>query len=258
MQRSFGGPMKNWLFNVFGPTCKILAKRLIDDIGEEDGFLTVKIKGCADTLFYNKRLPLHSLYQTIAEQFYDWHWHYYQIQQTKVTSNDIVFDCGAAEGIFAFKNKRVAKHIYAFEPLPEYLEGLYKTFAGSNNVSIIPKGIGEKCGEAYLKKAGIASYITPIKTETKVEIDTIDHFCMTQNIKVSYIKADVEGYEMNLLRGATNTIKEYRPKIAITIYHKKNHAYDICKFLKNIIPSYNIYMKGIEDRNGDPVMLHAW
>lgn len=258
MQRSFGGVKKSWLYNAFGPTCEILAKRLIDGISEEDDFLRVKIKGCEETLFYNKRLSLHSLYQAIAEQLYDWHWHYYQIPQTKITSNDIVFDCGSAEGIFAFLNKRAAKHIYAFEPLPEYLEGLYKTFAGINNVSIIANALGDNCCEAYLKKAGIASSITLEKTETKVEIDTIDHFCMTHDIKVSYIKADLEGYEMNLLRGATETIKEYRPKIAITTYHKANHARDICEFLKNIIPSYHIYIKGIEERNGAPVMLHAW
>jgi hypothetical protein len=184
LQRRFGGSKKNWLFNVLGPRCEILAKRLIEGISDEEGdFLRVKIKGYEGTLFYNKSLPLHSLYQAIAEQLYDWHWHYYQIPQTKITSNDIVLDCGSAEGIFAFLNRRTAKHIYVFEPLPEYVEGLYRTFAESNNISIISNALGDRCGEAYLKKAGIASSITLEKTATKVEIDTIDHFCRTYNIR---------------------------------------------------------------------------
>lgn len=204
-------------------------------------------------------MPINSLYQTLAEQLYDWQWHYYQIPQARVTSNDIVLDCGCAEGIFAFINKNVAKDIYAFEPLPEYLDGLLKTFENIDNVKVVSSALGDKHGTAYLVKAGISSHITTNQTDNVVYIDTVDRYCLKNKIKVSYIKADLEGYEMSLLRGATEVIREFRPKIAITTYHRLNHAREISEFLLSIIPTYNIFTKGIEHfYAGGPVMLHAW
>jgi len=258
LKRRLGGSMKAWLLNCLGPTCSVLSKRLIEEIDNVDDYIKIKIRNREGFLFYHKSLPLHSLYQTLAEQLYEWHWHYYQIPQTKVAHDDIILDCGCAEGIFSFLNNKEAKHIYAFEPLPEYLEGLRKTFKNITNVTIINSALGDKHGTVYLKKAGIASSITLEKTETEVNIDTIDHFCSTHNIKVSYIKADLEGYEMNLLQGASEIIKEYKPKIAITTYHKECHACEIMEYLKSNVPSYNIIVKGIETVKGAPAMLHAW
>jgi FkbM family methyltransferase len=246
------------MLNCFGPTCGILAKRVIENISEEDDFLKIKIKNHDSFLYYHKSLLLHMLYQTLAEQFYKWQWHYYQIPQTQITPEDIVFDCGCAEGVFSFINAKNAKHIYCFEPLSEYLNGLYKTFSDYKNISIINSALGDKTGQAYLMKSGINSFVTSESTGEKVKIDTIDYFCSTNKLGVNYIKADLEGSEMNLLQGASETIKKNRPKIAITTYHEESHAYQIREFLTTIIPSYKILVKGITTPKGSPLMLHAW
>ncbi len=68
----------------------------------------------------------------------------------------------------------------------------------------------------------------------------------------------MEGYEMIMLAGASDIIREYKPKIAITTYHQEQHARQIQDFLKSIVPSYQIMVKGLEERKGAPVMLHAW
>lgn len=258
IKRRFGGSFKSWLLNCLGPTSSFLAKRFIEEVTETNRFTKVKIKGRNHYLYFNKSLPLHSLYQTLAEQLYAWNWHYYQVPETKVKKTDVIFDCGAAEGIFCFLNHQQAEHIYAFEPLPEYVEGLKKTFQDIANVTVLNLALGEKCAEAYLKKAGINSSITTEKTEHKVSVVTVDHFCYEYKIKPSYIKADLEGYEINLLKGAKETIKQYKPKIAITTYHKETHAQEIKELLFSLNSSYQILTKGIEERKGAPVMLHAW
>ncbi len=140
-------------------------------------FLKVKIKKVPGHLYYPKELPLQPLYQTLAEQLYAWQWHYYQVPQTTVTTQDVVLDCGCAEGSFTFLIQSTAKHIYAIEPLPAYVKGLQKTFAESNNVSIIEKALGSKQEQAYIKNAGIASAITDEPTNTPVTIDTLDNVC---------------------------------------------------------------------------------
>lgn len=63
---------------------------------------------------------------------------------------------------------------------------------------------------------------------------------------------------MKMLEGAKKTIKMFSPKIAITTYHRTGDAKKIADQLKSINPDYNIMFKGVEDRNGEPVMIHAW
>jgi hypothetical protein len=63
---------------------------------------------------------------------------------------------------------------------------------------------------------------------------------------------------MAMLEGARETIRRCRPKIAITTYHRPDHAAKIGRLLRSIHPDYHIVVKGIENHWGSPVMLHAW
>ncbi len=253
-----GGSYKNWLYNCFCPTCGVMARLCIEYIKESRGYYEVKLYDCEQILYYDANLDLHSLYQTIFEQQYSWQWHYYNIPQTRIKEGDIVIDCGSAEGVFPLLNYRTAKHIYAFEPLPEYIAGLEKTFSRIPNVSIVDIALGGHVGEAFLQRDGLSSRIVPYETDTAVRVDTIDNYCLKNNLTFNYLKADIEGYELELLAGAAESIKKFRPKIAITTYHRRDHAQEISRFLRKINSSYNIITKGIEDTRGVPVMLHAW
>lgn len=257
-KRDMGGSFIRWLQNCFCLPCSMLAKRKIEEIQEVEKFKKVKLENYDGFLYYPNTLSMEALYQILTEQLYSWQWHFYQIPETEICKEDVVFDCGCAEGAFAFLNRDNFKKAYVFEPLPEYLEGLQKTFKDFKNVNIMKMALGDKCGEAYLEKSGISSYITDSVTDTKIEMTTIDNICEENDIRFSYLKADLEGYEMNLLKGAAESIRKFKPKIAITTYHKKNDAESIMEYLKSLVPSYKFIIKGIEVTYGVPVMLHAW
>ena len=72
-----------------------------------------------------------------------------------------------------------------------------------------------------------------------IESTTIDEFSKEKQIPIDLIKLDVEGYEMEVLKGAKNILKKYKPIIAISIYHKKEHMFEIPEFLLEINDSYN-------------------
>jgi FkbM family methyltransferase len=236
-----------------------LARRFIEDITDAgDGLLAVRLKAREDKLYFPDNLPQAALFQTLVEQLYSWHWHYYQIPQTQVEADDVVFDCGCAEGVFAFLARRRVARIYAFEPLPAFLKGLRRTFADSRNVEIVPCALAESPGSAYLHEAGISSSITSEPTATPVAIESIDHYCVQNNVRMSFLKADLEGYEMNVLRGAAEAIRANKPRVAITTYHRKDHALEIARWLKSLNPGYRMMIKGICRLNGSPIMLHAW
>ena len=61
--------------------------------------------------------------------------------------------------------------------------------------------------------------------------------------EATYIKMDIEGEEMNALRGAQKLIKEKKPKLAISIYHKDSDMIEIAQFIHNLVPEYKMYVR---------------
>ena len=72
------------------------------------------------------------------------------------------------------------------------------------------------------------------------------------------MKADIEGFELEMLKGAEQTIKNNKPKIAITTYHTQNNPKEIIDLIKSFVPEYNYYVKGIYEQTPKPVLIHFW
>ncbi len=242
----------------FGIRTEGIAKKWINRIEESNSNLKVYLKTIKHPLFVPKEFPINQLYLVIAESFYKPNWHYYERFGTLVSPNDVVVDCGAAEGLFSLIIANRCKTCYAIEPLPGYVETLKLTFKNIENVEVLPYALGSISGISYISGSGINASLTNDKSGTEVKIETIDNLFYKKKIPVSYLKADLEGYDFEMIKGAKNTIKHHKPKIAITTYHKESHAKEISEFLKNINPDYNIKCKGIESNYGSPMMLHAW
>lgn len=61
--------------------------------------------------------------------------------------------------------------------------------------------------------------------------------------KVTFIKMDIEGSEPQALLGAEEIIKKQKPKLAICVYHKPEHLWEIPLYLKKIVPEYKIFFR---------------
>ena len=249
--------MRDWLFNVFSADCTTLARRRIADLTCKDEYFELRLRGMRDCLCFKSSLDTHEIFRAIAEQLYPRGWHFYEVPETHV-DGDVVLDAGCAEGIFPYLCKDRARQIYAFEPSPEFLEGLERSFGQIPHVHIVPAALGSRCEIRYLKDCGASSFVTEDVTDTKVDVLTVDEFCRRNMVAPTYLKADVEGSEIELLRGAEEVIRTCRPKIAITTYHRQGDADEIRRILLRLNPAYHIRVKGIEPCAGEPVMLHAW
>lgn len=130
--------------------------------------------------------------------------HRYLTNEFNVSENDVIVDVGAAEGNFSLSVVAKAKHIYLFEPLPDWVKALEVTFAPwKHKVTIVHKFISDKT------------------TENSITLD--DYF--NENQQINFIKADVEGAEASLISGAPKLIQRHRNlKIALTTYHSQEDA----------------------------------
>jgi FkbM family methyltransferase len=226
----------------------------------DDESILVGLRGLTRPLYWPAEQPLHSLYMVLSEALDARNWHYYEIPETRVAPDDIVADCGAAEGIFSLLVQRRAAHVYAIEPAPHWTDSLTRTFACAPNVTVLPVALGDAPRRACMSGGTLDSALSATQSEGALEVavETLDRLFVDRDRPLTYLKADLEGFELSMLAGAERTIARYHPKIAITTYHRADDADEITAFLHRVEPRYRVRTKGIDAITGEPVMLHAW
>lgn len=118
--------------------------------------------------------------------------------------------------------------------------------------------VGNKDSIVKLSDHSLSSSIIKV-SEGDTEMTTLDNLLYNkERERITYLKADLEGYELKMLRGASRIIKNYRPKMAITCYHQENNYREIMKFVRELVSEYKYYLKGISQFTGKPVMIHLW
>lgn len=113
----------------------------------------------------------------------------------------------------------------------------------------------------YSDNNGIGSKIiadsTSASPESVVKMVSIDSFLADREDRVSFIKADIESYEYNMLRGARETINKYKPRMAVCIYHNPTDVYSIPLLLKELNPEYKLALRH-HSYNMDDTVLYAY
>jgi len=142
---------------------------------------------------------------------------------------DICFDVGANQGIYSLLMGKVvgdSGHVFAFEPQLIQYKNLIQNLDLNNleNVTVVKAALGscegtatlyhdENDGGAALKRPG-----NPTGSFEQVFVTTLDAFCNSRNFeRIDFIKVDVEGAELEFLKGAENCIRTCRPYILMEI-----------------------------------------
>lgn len=166
----------------------------------------------------------------------------------KLTKNEVFLDCGAYDGDtlleFMKKSKNQFNKACCFEPVTDAcnkLNRMIKDMGVSEKVKAYPLGVFDKKGKVYFSESGTSSrIIDTAEGMISIETDTIDNMDIKD---VSFIKMDIEGAELAALRGAEKTIKKYKPKLAICIYHKPQDMIDIPLYIMNLGLDYKYYVR---------------
>lgn len=159
------------------------------------------------------------------------------------SSKEVFVDCGAFDGDTIRKyltfTSGVYKKIFAFEPNEENEKKLRKNVGKLFNVEIINKGTWNEDAVLKFEENGSASQIIDAGSDVTVDVTTIDKIVGKE--KVTFIKMDVEGSELESLEGAAGTIKRNMPKLAICCYHKKDDILNLYHYIKNFNNEESVY-----------------
>jgi FkbM family methyltransferase len=178
----------------------------------------------------------------------------YENQAVKIQSGDCVIDAGANLGLFtvlASGKIGASGRLYAFEPVTRTRRLLEQNIQanGLTNVQVEPLALGRQTGPvtfnipADLGSSSAvfsAGELHSLDSEI-VPMETLDNLVAAGEIfRVDFIKADIEGGERDLLRGAAETIKKFHPRLALCTYHRSDDRTVLTDLLLAIEPRYQL------------------
>lgn len=175
---------------------------------------------------------------------------YFDPTIVKLHENEVFVDAGVLNLYTSLrfieecrKNKIENFKIYAFEP--DYISyqrclDIQKQMSDVD-LQLYNKGLWHENAMLQFDEMGNGgSHITQQTTSTSIEVTSLDN-CVTD--KVTFIKMDIEGAELNALKGSKEIIKRYKPRLAISIYHKKEDLIEIPAYINEIVPEYRLYIR---------------
>lgn len=167
-----------------------------------------------------------------------------------IRRDSIVIDAGANIGTFSVLAATLAPEgtIYAFEPASQAFGTLRFNTAPYPNITALRAALGAEVSTKILKihetdvGSALADVVQPdarYVAEEHAPVDTIDAFVSKNQLSsVDFIKIDTEGYEKQILEGAAETIKKYKPVLALSAYHRGVNISDI-EEIRTLILSLN-------------------
>ena len=181
----------------------------------------------------------------------------YECGDCRIRPGDWVVDAGACEGFFLLYALERGANVLAFEPVPEIagaLERTLKKYIEAGRAKVFPFGLGREREEKTIFLSSINSGSNTVNRdfmelhaegmkvnrEEQVLITPLDEVVSNLNLPISFLKADVEGSERELLLGARETIRRSKPRLSICTYHLPDDWREIPRMVESFRMGYRI------------------
>jgi len=213
---------------------KKVFEMLDDDLSKEIYYKIIKFRMLDDSI----EIP------TLKQDY-----QYFEPELHKPVQDEIFVDCGAFNGISlkTFLNlNKTFKRYYAFEPdstnfeaLTQYVSTL--TEETRNKIGLFECAVADRAGSGSLYKLeGPGSFMSSLGKDP-VRTVTIDN--ILNGNKATYIKMNIEGSELEAIKGCSETIKKYKPILAVAAYHKTWDLWEIPLLIKSMFKDYKVYLR---------------
>lgn len=194
-----------------------------------------------ESSFYSKHAAIEALWESNQ---------YFPGDIIKLTNNEVFVDCGGYDGATSLDFiKRVEGYgyIYVFEPDPWQYE-VTKWMMENKKISscdVYNMGAYDRTEKlTFSAKEWGSGNINP-DGDILIEAVSLDALLYDKPHRPTFIKMDIEGAELNALKGAYKLIERDKPKLAISVYHgmPNTHLWEIPFWVKSNFPEYNIFLR---------------
>lgn len=178
----------------------------------------------------------------------------------EASKNEVFVDCGCFDGNDILKFVKWCGYeynkIFAFEISDENYNNILdnECIQVLDNCKIFNYGLWNESSELAFCEFGMNSGFVELnerqdKIKQAVKLDEV-----LKRELVTLIKMDIEGAEMNALKGAENIIKEYKPRLEICVYHKPQDIMDIPDYILSLNSEYNFALRHYTFANAETVL----
>jgi FkbM family methyltransferase len=158
--------------------------------------------------------------------------------------DEVYVDCGTYNGdsiqLFSERVKGKYKKAYGFEPDKETFKVLSARFGNNSRVELVNAGVYSRSGAlGFIADSSRAAKIDP---DSRVKIDVV---CLDDRIqeKVTFIKMNIEGAEIEALKGGRSLIGRYAPKLAVSGYHRPTDLWQLPQLIMELNGRYGLYLR---------------
>lgn len=171
---------------------------------------------------------------------------YFPANIIKLSDHESFIDVGAFNGDtvkdFIKRVNGKFENIFSFEVNSinfRLLNDNVKNMPNCDRIRIFELGLWDR--ESDIAYSISQSQSTIGEGEARGHVVPLDE--MLKNEKVTFIKMDIEGAELQALKGSKSIIKTQKPKLAICVYHDFKHLWEIPLYIKELVPEYKIYLR---------------
>jgi len=183
---------------------------------------------------------------------------YFDDEIIKLSENEIFIDGGGYNGDtvtqFIKSSKGKYNKIYCFEPNPGIYKWLTDNTREIKNLTLYEKGLYSRSERLRFSDNGWGS---SINEEGEMTVDTVALDQILADEKITYIKLDVEGGELEGLKGAENIIKKHKPKLAVCVYHKPEDLWVLPLYINKLSAEYKLYIRHYSGDNHFETVLYC-
>lgn len=172
---------------------------------------------------------------------------YFTLKDLPHDKDEVFVDVGCFDGSTSMQFARWSgsfQKIVALEPdeknVPKCTEKL-DDFIRNGKVEIINKGAWSENTTLKFSSTQNGASVLSDSGESIVEVATLDSVLAGK--RVTFIKMDIEGAELEALKGARTCIKENKPKLAICVYHKPEDIVTLPQLILDMNPDYRLYLR---------------
>lgn len=185
---------------------------------------------------------------------------YFDLPYLRYEDEEIFVDVGCFDGFTSLNFAQVVGnrygHIYAFEANPALYNRCRENMRELKNCTVYNQGIWNKRDSIDLYEAPDDSEFYSTLSEHngyqhyhqgerwlqhKVDVVPLDDTLSGE--KVTFIKMDIERAERQAILGAKEIISKCKPKLAISLYHRKDDITDLPALVLDVCPDYKLYIR---------------